>query len=1186
MNPNRVFHVLFFSAAFSGFIYHVFYVNDQYFAYKTTTKVQSELRDVVKYPAIVWCTYLFEIISTDNLAQLNVTSNDEIHRLTVKQLMDLTPAENETIRSCWLRGFSRSKHLYLEYTDCHNFFTVKKYILGSNICFFVYLTQNLNYSIYHFTNSISHGMDVYRINLSEAFKRGKRVLIIAAYIERDLLKGHFPIYSRLFGEILDRNESDNRIIVRSYQEDYTFLPAPYETKCSLDSFASSCYRNCITSRAVSEMGALPFSEPTKEYKERRILSIEDLRNKTVLQTWRQLENQCNVECRIIPCQASLTVTTANKYHDRQTSGLYFIVSVPGMYVKEVNLIPSMQAIEYLSSVTTCMSIWLGLSVLYFKPGNRCICLKQWKFCISLKWLYSIACLAGFLYQLSQLGIQYFKYETSSKVDVNMTDGQDYQSLGFCLHYNDILNGTIEELEDQFANMTVKEVFEVTPHKRDIIRGCSFRDDLNFGLIPHDLKDCEKKLYVGKFLRGAFVCYAFIPRNTPSFSWTKVATSFVNQGQVYDVILPLKLESYAMVMLSAYLVSSRNRFPLLSREFAQKLTPDSEMNTIKVTSHRTSFQSLSPPYDTKCIRYYNQEDCNNRCLTQPLSKINRLSYSEIIRNSSLNIKILSVNDVKNGTMSDAAWLAIETCNKKCSLTPCFADVSFTDISGYHDPENEGYLKLISMVPTKPALMIYSIASTNPTDFFLYICNCFGIWFGLSFLTLKSLSVTKIIRGVRRNFILNIGFLLSFRINLRSIMQVLVFAVCVSGFSWHAFDFIETYSKYKTGNRMEIRTIDYYRLPNIVFCTRYSEVIAPNVWFTHLGNNSQLTVREIFEMTPDSRDVFVGCSYRFNKTEDLRRGTQEECHSFWTVIKYISGAEICYAFHSNEQRPYRLLNVLSAFNHIGIIYELYLNESLMNSQHITLITTTHPLRMKVVASSTLSRRSRKYSEVIYRELTDKAMNYFLVQGTIYDVTLLPAPYDTHCLPGNLADLCEPNCNIKYKKEKLGRVPFHEIITEISDDRMVSQEDLNNQTVQDIILEGIEKCSKMCRHYPCHSYYSLTDASGFWKQSLGNELVLAAGTTRSTDVTVETFPVVLFVDLLKNLAVSASIWFGVSVLSLVMFPVKLFNLFKSWSQKRKLRLLKRVGRSQRLKLLHRKIKITPRSYCRCSYCQMFFK
>ena len=1183
MNLNRVFHVLFFSAAVCGFIYHVFYVNDQYFAYKTTTKVHSELRDVVKYPAIVWCTHLFQIISAVDLAQLNITSDDEIHRLTVKQLMDLTPAENETIRSCWLRGFSRSKHLYLEYTDCHNFFTIRKYILGSNVCFFIYPTQNFNYSIYQFANSISHGMDVYRIDFPETFKRGKQILIIAEYMQDDLSKRNFPIYSKIFAENLNRDETDNRVIVRSYQENYIFLPAPYETKCSLDSSASSCYRNCITSRAVSELGALPFSEPTNDYNERHILSIEDLRNMTVLQNWRQLENQCNNECSETPCEASMTLTMVDKHHHRQSKELYLIVSVPGMYAKVITSVPSMQAIEYLSSVTTCMSIWFGLSVLYFKPGNRCICLKKLKICFSLKWLYSIVCLAGFLYQLSQLSIQYLKYETGSKVDVIMTDEQDYQSLGFCLYYFDILQRSEEEWEDEFANMTVKEIFELTPGIRDIMRGCSFRDDFNFGLTSHDLKDCREKLDVVKFLRGTFVCYAFVPRNTPSFSWTKVGTSFVNQGQVYDVTLPVKLQSYIIVMLLGYAASSISPFPRLSRNFAQKLTPDSKINTITVASYRNSFLSLPPPYDTKCVHDYNQDECNVHCLAQSLSKIHRLSYSNTVKNSSLDIKILSVRDVQKDTLSHAAWLAIETCNKKCSLTPCFADVSFTDISGYHDPENEGYLKLISMVPTKPALMIYSIASTNPTDFFLYICNCFGIWFGLSFLTLKSLSLPKMVRGIRRKVVINIGLSLRFRINILSIMQGLVFFVCVSGFSWHAFGFIETYFKYKTGNKIEIAGNNYYRLPNVVFCTRYSEVIAPDVWFTHVGNKSQPTIREIFEMTPNSRDVFVGCSYRFNKTEGLRRGTQEECHSFWAVFKYTSGAEICYTFYLNQEEPYRLIKISSALNNIGIIYKLYLNESLMDSQHITLISTTDPLGITFVRDEILPIRSRKYSEVIYRELTDKAMNYFLVQGTIYDVTLLPAPYDTHCLPGNLADLCEPNCNIQYKKEKLGRVPFHEIITDISDDRMVSQEDLKNQTIRNIIREGNEECRKKCRHHACDSYYSLTEASGFFKPSLGSELVLAAGIPRSNGLIVKTFPLMPLINFVNNLAVSASIWFGVSVLSLVMFPVK---LLKSWSQKRKLKSLRRVGRSQRLKGLDRKIKITPRNYCRCLYCQKFLK
>ena len=151
------------------------------------------------------------------------------------------------------------------------------------------------------------------------------------------------------------------------------------------------------------------------------------------------------------------------------------------------------------------------------------------------------------------------------------------------------------------------------------------------------------------------------------------------------------------------------------------------------------------------------------------------------------------------------------------------------------------------------------------------------------------------------------------------------------------------------------------------------------------------------------------------------------------------------------------------------------------------------------------------------------------------------------------------------------------------MVSEEDLKNKRVRDIIREGIDKCSKKCKYHACDSYYSLTEASGFFKSSLDSQLVLATEIPRSNGLIVRTFPLMLFINFLNNLAGSASVCFGVSILSLIMFPVKLFT---SWSQKRKLKSLRRVDRSQRLEHLHHEIKITPRSYCRCSYCKKFFK
>lgn len=108
----------------------------------------------------------------------------------------------------------------------------------------------------------------------------------------------------------------------------------------------------------------------------------------------------------------------------------------------------------------------------------------------------------------------------------------------------------------------------------------------------------------------------------------------------------------------------------------------------------------------------------------------------------------------------------------------------------------------------------------------------------------------------------------------------------------------------------------------------------------------------------------------------------------------------------------------------------------------------------------------------------------------MTLCPAPYDTGRFSNDQADFCGCNCNTHNRKKRNFRVPFHEIMSEPLELRMVKEKHLENETVKNILKEGNEMCSKKCSGPFCDSYYSLIDALGYFKGDIGlHRLVLAA-------------------------------------------------------------------------------------------------
>ena len=1210
---RKMLRFLFLSACFSGCLYQILYVNNQYFSYKTTTRVNSNLQDIVSYPTIVFCTRISDMIDRHNFDLLR-NSQLSLFNLTIKQLLTLTPAENEIIDGCQFRDDSQHRYIFKYYNSsyCYNHFGVKKIIVGDLVCYQIYTYEAKNYSIYRVANAISYGMYVFNIYLTTPFTRAIDLIIPAFYnptFHQDVsIRATFPTYSRHFAEVITRHQDENWIIMKPFAEHYHLLPCPYDTNCTL---INKCYRKCVTEQTVSLLNLHPFSEPaTAAHSNLKLLSSIQLKDLNVLRTWQEIKSKCDFLCLQLECTITISSNLAYEYRYWTPKNMTLTVSVPGMYFKTITSVPALSFIEYISSMTTCISIWFGFSALSVNPFNWLIRTKiiSTKLKLHFKWfkmggcIYYAICLVGFIFQLSSVCNQFFKFETSSRIKVSTEDQYKYQAITICFNHKDIMNRTeyrkynisktFQEAflqgDDELSNLTVEQLFTLTPKAEDVIQGCGLRDELNYRLKRLHAKECMKFFSIMKAVRGEWMCYAFVPQKNATFSWTKVATSHTGKGRVYHISVNLSVELQTTMAVISY-QTLHSGLPTLSRSFAQLVSLQTS-NFVIVASMLNIFQSLPPPYDTKCATGPdNQDQCASKCLVQELrSQLNRAPFSIYLVNQSLNLRPVSSKDLKNKTFSDLLFDIQGTCRSRCSFLPCLQLVSFTDSSDYYNFKDKGSLRIISMVPKRPALVITSIPATTLTDFLLYICNCFGIWFGLSFVTcdpifiwLQILELRKRIRILLQtsNFLpVGKGF------NHPSIFRFFMLSICVCGCTFQCYMFCDTYFKYKTSSRIEITARETYRLPDIILCTRYREVTSKKVWESYstqlMQQENEPTIRQILQMTPNN--TLDECGYRFNGSDEFQMKKEIECSKIWKIVKYASGADVCYAYLSAENEAYSIPDVASALDHVGIIYELYLNESMKNAQHLYLISDTNPLGLSLTLKATLPVRSRKYGEAMIRGLDDKTLNYFTVQGTIYNVTLLQAPYDTGCVPDYQADFCGPDCNTKYKQEQLQRVPFHEIITEPLDLRMVSEKDLMNETVQEIIKKGNEMCSKKCSHPPCQSYYSLTDAFGNFKADIGlHRLVLAAGVPRSNGLIVNTFPSMQLIDFLNNLAVSASIWFGVSVLSLFMIPLN----FKFMDVNKNNLKSRRVHTKQRLERIHGHIQVYPRSYCQCSYCQRFY-
>ena len=753
MTFSRILRIVFLVFSFGGCFYHVLYVNNQYFAYKTTTRVESQLQDNVQFPTIVFCAKVLDVI--DNISSVSkVFPHSSLDNLRIEEILDLTPAENETIAECGFRNKAVNRFLFTEYKyrDCYKYFGVKKSLTGELVCYQIYTIEALKYSIHAVANAITNSPDVFNIHLPASFTRAKDIFLPAYYLEssRNTLteRQTFPIYARHFGEILTRYEEENWIILRPFEEYYELLPSPFDTNCTRK---HSCLRDCMVNKTISRSMLYPFSEPaTDTHGKMKMLSLFHFENQSYAQLWSQIRDECNTECPKIPCGVSITSNVAYRYTYFTPTNLTLTVSVPGMYRKKIVAVPSLSIVEYVSGLSTCISIWFGVSALSINPFKWVI-RRNVKLSLGFKYarfIYYVICFSGFLWQFSSICDQYFKFETTSQIQVSADDEYTHQNLGICFFSTDLLNrsepekyglfNTYQEAwrrwPEEISLLTVKQLFTLTPDNKTILKSCAFRDKFNYHLLKRQTKECYQFFSTQKVLRGETMCYMFAPPENATFSWRQVSTSFQNKGKVYSINLQLNRPLDMLIMVMSYQTVSSSLLPLLSRNFGQIVNLNFS-NVVSISSSLNTFNSLPAPYDTRCINGLNQDKCKSICLSQKLeTQFKRLPANFYITNQSQDLKTITAEDIKNETVVSMLWQMQQDCNSRCSHMPCFQIVSFTDSENHYSNHPEGYLRIVSLVPKRPALYVSSIPLTSIPDFLLYMCNCFGIWFGLSFIVL--------------------------------------------------------------------------------------------------------------------------------------------------------------------------------------------------------------------------------------------------------------------------------------------------------------------------------------------------------------------------------------------------------------------------------------------------------------------
>ena len=369
-------------------------------------------------------------------------------------------------------------------------------------------------------------------------------------------------------------------------------------------------------------------------------------------------------------------------------------------------------------------------------------LNKFAFC------YFILTCLGFLFHLQEISREYFLYRTVNRMEVHLDDLMPTPHLSLCFRYWDILPNDIQSQTDM-DDLSLEEIFNKTPRVQETLKNCLVRDPETHLMLNSSKtsSEClEEELKIQKYFMQEHICYDFSTLRLKLYPLLKTAHSLWHANLIYQVELSEKLLQGKLFMPIVYIVpqevdKSRFKYPLTSRNFGKYMNRVRN-NKFAVYHSWEMIHLLPPPFESNCVYMSGKEECFRKCLIYKLSKrIKRLPYSEIIPEDHEEGVDLKLNPLSKTDLDSIDWIAYQAalktsedeCNNKCTQRNCDHFYTLTTIySEINETMNRSLLFKV-MTPESPTLVNRLVPSLGITEFIIYICSCFGIWFGVGVLS---------------------------------------------------------------------------------------------------------------------------------------------------------------------------------------------------------------------------------------------------------------------------------------------------------------------------------------------------------------------------------------------------------------------------------------------------------------------
>jgi hypothetical protein len=364
----------------------------------------------------------------------------------------------------------------------------------------------------------------------------------------------------------------------------------------------------------------------------------------------------------------------------------------------------------------------------------------------------------------KISLDYFAFSTITRIDLNPTNDFSNPGLTFCALYPNLIDRKDHKkygirrvldwtfIHEEFEKFTIKEIFRLTPDPETIIKGCQYRYH-DYYLTNFNSTDCYNLFKVGKYLIGPYVCFTFTTRERNNhFDCEDIPKSPSSPYEMYSITLVDQFLSINVAKFISFIPSIKIPIPTVSYRFARTVNrfgkhgrDKTMINYAFISGDMYAIEKLPQPYDTRCTHtpgedeYSSKEKCNN-----DVYKLYKLASPMDIILKGSNLRPFSVRQNENESLIQEIKTKLKNCKKDCHRSLC-SDWYSVSQTIYYPFLRLNSISITSTCSIRPTTQIVFIPKITIIDYIVYLSGCFGIWFGVSVISLNPFSTKKLAKS---------------------------------------------------------------------------------------------------------------------------------------------------------------------------------------------------------------------------------------------------------------------------------------------------------------------------------------------------------------------------------------------------------------------------------------------------------